>query len=205
MIAATPASSKRLRDIERGQAPTSPPSLRPRPCRRAHRARRRRGRESARGLLHQRRIAHRGGADDDAGDALAEPAIDGGAVADAAAELHRNFHRGEDALDRRGIHRLAGKGAVEIDDMQIFEALRCERLRLRRRIAVEHGRARHVALLQAHGMAVLQIDGGKQDHGTFHFRESSRSARGRASGSSPDGIACRPCCRAPTIAVTAPP
>jgi len=50
--------------------------------------------------------------------------------------------------------------------MQIFKALPLERLRLRRRIAVEHGRARHIALLQAHGKAVLEIDGGKQDHGT---------------------------------------
>ena len=54
-------------------------------------------------------------------------------VADAAAELHRNADRFENALDRRGIHRLAGEGAVEIDDMQIFEALRLEGLRLRRR------------------------------------------------------------------------
>ena len=56
----------------------------------------------------------------------------------------------ENALDRGGIDRLAGKGAVEIDDMQIFEALRLEGARLRRRIAVKHGRARHVALLQPH-------------------------------------------------------
>ena len=41
-----------------------------------------------------------------------------------------------------------------------------EGVRLRRRIAVEDGGARHVALLQAHGEAVLEIDGGKQDHGS---------------------------------------
>ena len=108
-------------------------------------------------------------------DALAEPGVDGGAVADAAAELHRDFHRGENALDRRGIHRLAGKGAVEIDDVQIFEALLLEGARLRRRIAVEHRRARHVALLQAHRFAVFQIDGRKQNHG-FHFRKFAISA-----------------------------
>src|SRR6202042_991320 len=121
---------------------------------------------SARGFLDQRRIAHRRGTDDDAGHALAEPAIDGGAVANAAAELQRNFNGAENALDCRSIHRLAGKGAVKIDQMQIFKALPLERLRLRRRVAVEHGRARHVALLQAHGKTVFEIDGGKQDHGT---------------------------------------
>ena len=42
--------------------------------------------------------------------------------------------------------------------------------RLRRRIEVEHGGARHVALLEAHALAVLQIDGGKEDHG-FHFKK----------------------------------
>ena len=41
---------------------------------------------------------------------------------------------------------------------------------LRRRIEVEHGRARHVALLEAHALAVLQVDGGKKNHG-FHFKK----------------------------------
>ena len=97
-------------------------------------------------------------------------------IADAAAKLHRNSHRREDALDRRRIHRLAGKGAVEIDDVQIFEALRREGARLLRRIAMKHGRARHVALFEAHGFAVLQIDGRKEDHG-FHFRKLAISAK----------------------------
>ena len=167
MIAATPASSKRRAMSSADSSDVSGPAFdrdlavaRIEPDGDAAGIR-------ARGFLHQRRIAHRRGADDDAGDALAEPAFDRGAVADAAAELHRNFHGAEDALDRRGIHRLAGESAVEIDDVQIFKALPLERLRLRRRIAVEHRRARHVALFQAHGKAVLEIDGGKQDHGTI--------------------------------------
>ena len=39
----------------------------------------------------------------------------------------------EDRLDRRGVHRLAGEGAVEIDDMQPCEALRLEGRGLRGR------------------------------------------------------------------------
>ena len=160
-------------------------------------------RKCARRVLHQRRIAHRRGADDDARDALAEPRFDGGAVADAAAELHRDFHRSEDALDRRGVHRLAGKRAVEIDDVEIFKALRRERLRLRRRIAVEHRRARHVALFEPHGFAVLQIDGGKQDHGV-HCKKFAISARPRRWLFS--GWNCVPTMLSrATIAVTAPP
>ena len=36
-----------------------------------------------------------------------------------------------------------------------------EGARLRGGIAMKHGRARHVALLQAHGEAFLEIDSGK--------------------------------------------
>ena len=78
-------------------------------------------------------------------------------------------------LDRQRIDRLAGKGAVEIDHVQIFEPLRGKGARLRRRIEIEHGGARHVALLQAHALAVLQIDGGKENHG-FHFKKFEISA-----------------------------
>ena len=59
--------------------------------------------------------------------------------------------------------------------MQIFEPLRGETLRLRGGIEVEHGGARHVALLEAHALAVLQIDRGKEDHG-FHFKKLEISA-----------------------------
>ena len=54
--------------------------------------------------------------------------------------------------------------------MQIFEALGREGAGLRGRIEIEYGGARHVALLQAHALAVLQVNGGKEDHG-FHFRK----------------------------------
>ena len=176
MMAATPASSKRLAMSSAESSEVSRPAL----DRDLAVARVEADGDAAgkcfRRFLHQRRIAHRRRADDDAGDALAEPALDGGAVADAAAELHRDFHRGEDALDRRGIHRLAGESAVEIDDVEILEALRRESARLLGRVAMEHRRARHVALFEAHGFAVFQIDGGKKDHG-FHFRKFAISAR----------------------------
>jgi len=37
--------------------------------------------------------------------------------------------------------------------------------RLRRRVAMEHGGTRHVTLLQPYSQSVLEIDGGKQNHG----------------------------------------
>ena len=132
-------------------------------------------------LLHQLRIAHRRGADDDAVDALAEPGFHRRHVAHAAAELDRQADGFEDALDRGGVHRLAGEGAVEIDDVQIFEALHLEGARLRRRIAVEDGRARHVALLEPHGEAFLEVDGGKEDQRPTRPVIGARPRSGRAS------------------------
>ena len=69
----------------------------------------------------------------------------------------------KNAVHRRRIHRLAGEGAVEIDDVQVLEALRFECMRLRGRVAMKHGRARHVALLEPHGEAFFQIDGGERE------------------------------------------
>src|SRR5579871_581851 len=124
---------------------------------------------------HEIRIAHGGGADHDAGDALGEPAFDRRDVADAAAELHRNLDRLADRGDDARVHGLAGKGAVEVDEVQPFEARRLEALRLRHRIAVEDGGAGHVAPFEPHHLAVLEIDCRKEDHG-FQRRKFASSA-----------------------------
>ena len=125
---------------------------------------------------HQGRIAHSSGANNDAGDPLRQPAFDGRVIADAATELHRNSHRAEDALDGRGVHRPPGKGAVEVDDMEIVEALRDEGARLLGRITMKSRRARHVALFETDSFTVFQIDRRKEDHG-FHVRKLAISAR----------------------------
>src|SRR5436190_1110924 len=77
--------------------------------------------------------------------------------------------------NRPGIDRPSGEGAVEIDDMQIVEAGVLERRRLLGGIAIKDGGACHVALLESHTNAVLQVDGRKQNHG-FHFRKFEISA-----------------------------
>jgi len=48
--------------------------------------------------------------------------------------------------------------------------LRRKGARLCRGIQIEHGSTRHIALFKANALAVLQVDGGKEDHG-FHFRK----------------------------------
>ena len=121
--------------------------------------------ELAAGLAHQLRITHGDGAENDAGDALGQPAFDMGERADAAAQLHRVFRCAENGFHRRAVDAFSGKGAVEVNHMQIFKALIFKGLGLRRRIVVEHGGLVHVAQLQAHALAVLEVDGGKKDHG----------------------------------------
>ena len=60
--------------------------------------------------------------------------------------------------------------------MQVLKALRREDARLLGGVAMKDRRPRHVALFEAHGFAVFQIDGGKEDHG-FHFKKFAISAR----------------------------
>ncbi len=60
--------------------------------------------------------------------------------------------------------------------MEIVETLRRERPGLSGRVGVEHGCARHVAMDEADALAILEIDGGKQDHGR-HVRTLAISAR----------------------------
>ena len=126
MMAATPASAKRRAKFDGGDVGRFGPAFdRDAPAARIdadHDA----ARKAPAGLAHQLRIAQRHGAEDDAADAVREPGLDLRQAADAAAELHRNGHGLEDRLDGRAIHRLAGEGAVEIDEMQPGEALALE-------------------------------------------------------------------------------
>src|SRR6185437_564054 len=84
-------------------------------------------------------------------------------ITNAAAKLRRNFDRLQNGLDRCSVNGLAGKSPVEIDDVQVLEALPLEGERLRRRIVVEHGRRVHFAELEAHALAVFKVDGWKKD------------------------------------------
>jgi hypothetical protein len=127
-------------------------------------------------ILNQHRVAHRSSADNDARDSFIEPVFDAGTITDAAAELHRNFHGSENALDRGGVSRLAGESAVKIDDVEVFEPLGREQTRLLGRIAIKDRRPRHVALFETHGFAIFKIDRREEDHG-FHCRKFAIKAR----------------------------
>ena len=118
----------------------------------------RRGAPDEIGVAQCRRAEH------DPVNAEIEPAVDCGAVADAAAELDPQIDRAADRAHRLAIDRAPGKGAVEIDDMQPSKAHAGEGAGLRRRVVVEHGSARHLAADQAHALTALQVDRRIEDH-----------------------------------------
>ena len=104
--------------------------------------------EGAAGVAHEARVLHRGGADDDVAEAVVEVALDGVEVADAAAELHRDLvaDLGQDRLHRRLVDRLAGEGAVQVDQVQAARAGLDPAPRHRGRVVAEDRRLVHVAL-----------------------------------------------------------
>jgi hypothetical protein len=82
-------------------------------------------------------------------------------------------------LDRRRIHRLAGESTVEINQMQIFEALHRKSFGLRRWIGVEDGGLIHVTAQKPDAFAAFEIDRGIENHG-FQRKKFARRARPRA-------------------------
>ena len=93
----------------------------------------------------------------------------------APTELHREIDRVENCAHRVGVDRLAGKGAVEIDNVEPGEARRHECPCLRWGVVRKDRRPRHVSLHEAHTGAVLEIDRGKEDHGAASGGRSVRS------------------------------
>ena len=127
-------------------------------------------------LFHKFRIGEGRGPQNDAGDAGGQPTLHRRQIANAAAKLDGQGHGGADFGDRGGIGALAGKGAVKVDAMQPFKILRLKELGLGAGIGIEHGGVIHHAFLQAHALPILQVNGGKDNHG-FQRRKFSSSFR----------------------------
>ena len=91
-------------------------------------------------------------------DAGREGGLDRGPRAQPAAKVHGSREGGRDARDQCRVHRLPGAGTVEVDDVERRGALVGEALRLVDGVVAEHRGLGEVALPQADGLAVLQVD-----------------------------------------------
>ena len=116
------------------------------------------------GGLDQVRVGQGDRAQDHPAHAAGQPIVDRRHGADAAAQLHGDIKGRQNAGHGGGVHRLSFEGAIKINQVNPFTAGVPERLRLRRRVVGKHRRLVHVALIQAHAIAVLEVDGGKKDH-----------------------------------------
>ena len=85
-------------------------------------------------------------------------------AAHAAAVLHGDVERLDDALHDREVGEVAGAGRVEVDDVERLGALVLPVPRELHGVVAEDGHVVEVAAPQAHRLAVLDVDGGKHDH-----------------------------------------
>ena len=130
----------------------------------------------AQALRHQIRIAQGGGAQDHAADALVEPGLD-------LCQMRMPPPSCTGMLTARGSLRRP-RALTGLPAKAPSRSTRCSQEKpWPRRLSawaagsvIEDGRLRHVAELEAHALAVFEIDGGKQDHGR-QFRKLAMRAR----------------------------
>ena len=109
------------------------------------------------GVLQEAGIFDRGRADDDVAQPCIQIALNRVEVADAAAQLHIHFaaHGFENLADRHLVFRMAGKGTVQVDQVQPPGPLVYPGSRHQGRVFAEGGGLIHVALFEAHTLAVF--------------------------------------------------
>jgi hypothetical protein len=120
--------------------------------------------EALAGLAHQVQPLHRGGAQDHVPHAQGQHLLDVRERAQPAAQLHLEARHGADGPHGVEVDRVAGLGAVEVDDVQAGGAGGAEGLGLlgrARRVDLLGG---EVALLQADRLAAHEVDGGDDEH-----------------------------------------
>ena len=114
------------------------------------------------------RRVHRLGAEDDIAHADVEVTLDGFLVADATTDLHRNLRKRLDDLADRGlVHRFSVARTVQVHEVQPARTGLDPATGGVEWPVIEHCDLVHLALAQAHALAVLDIYRGneKQRHG----------------------------------------
>src|SRR6185369_16899849 len=118
------------------------------------------------GIPQEPRILDRRRADDDVAQAPVDVLLDGVQIPNAAAQLHGDVIADgpENGLDGRVVLRLAGEGPVQVDQMQPSRSLGQPAARHGRGVLAKGGGLVHVALLEAHAVAVFQVNRGDEEH-----------------------------------------
>ena len=116
-------------------------------------------------LVEEVDVVERRGAEDHPGRAGAQRVADGGQRAQAAADLDRNRELVRDPLDVVEVRGLAGPRAVEVDDVQEARPGLDPGTGGLERIVLVDGLGGEVALVEADGLAVADVDGGIEDQG----------------------------------------
>src|SRR5207247_2073362 len=94
-------------------------------------------------------------------------------VAEPAAHLHGDAHRGADGSHQVGLHRPPGARAIQVDDVEPARARRLEATSDRHRIVAVHRLAVESALEEPHAAAAAEIDRGIDDHASWRTKLSS--------------------------------
>ena len=109
------------------------------------------------------RLIHRLGADDHPLHPRIQVGLNNFRATDTATNLDRQVRVGlGNRLDDFAIHRLTGKGPVQVDQMQAASATFHPMTGNGNRVVGEHGVVFHTALLEAYTFTVFQVDGGNQ-------------------------------------------
>ena len=114
------------------------------------------------GVLQKAGVFNRCGADDDVAQASIEVAFNGVKVANATTELHIDFaaNFSQDFADRDFVFGLAGKRAIQIDQVQTSSTLVNPIPRHGCGVFAEDGGLIHVALFEANAVAIFQVNRG---------------------------------------------
>ena len=121
-----------------------------------------------RDLAHEMRRADRLGTDDDVVDAGIEVFLNGVLVADTAAHLDFNLGIGlADGVYDPAVPRLAGEGAVKVDQMQTCRAILDPATGDGHGIIGKNRIVFHAALPQSDTLAIFEVDSRYQKHGNI--------------------------------------
>ena len=122
-------------------------------------------REAETGLLDQVEPLHRSGAEHDEPHADRDGLLDRFDGSEPSAQLHLDAG-GHDGADHVGVHRAPGPGAVEVDDVDAARPGLEEGLGELGRVVGVDGAGGEVASREADHLAVHEVDGGNDEHGS---------------------------------------